>query len=100
MTGSRNLALLGWLAALAIAGVASTAFAEDPGSFGNRLEGATIGLPLGAAPAPGLYTGRETTYFGLASGGVNGSDLGSSAKLNGGRVVSPAIMQAQPLRLR
>ena len=64
MTRLRNV-VLGGLAALAIGGVASSALAEETGSFQNRLNGATIGLPLGALPPPGLYTGLETAYLGM-----------------------------------
>jgi hypothetical protein len=64
MTRLRQIAL-GGLAALAIGGVASSALAEESGSFQNRLSAATIGLPLGALPPPGLYTGLETAYLGM-----------------------------------
>jgi len=94
MTRLRNLAL-GGLAALAITSAASTAFADEPGSFQNRLQGATIGLPLGAAPPPGLYTGLETAYLGEV--GTSGKDAGNWATLTGGRVGLPAIAQAMPL---
>ena len=53
MTRLRQIAL-GGLAALAIGGAASSALAEESGSFQNRLGAATIGLPLGALPPPGL----------------------------------------------
>ncbi len=69
MTRLRNLAL-GGLAALAIGSFASSAFAEEPGSFYNRLNGATIGLPLGAAAPAGLYTGLETAYLGWPGSGA------------------------------
>ena len=69
MTRLRQIALAG-LAALAVGGTASSAFAEQAGTFQNRLNGATIGLPLGALPPPGLYSGLETAYLGLA--GQNG----------------------------
>ena len=71
MTRLRQIAMAG-LAAIAIGGVASSASAEEFGTFENRLAGATIGLPLGAAPPPGLYTGLETAYLGMANGGGNG----------------------------
>ncbi len=64
MTRMRNL-VLGGLAALAIGGAASSASAMETGTFQNRLNGATIGLPLGALPPPGLYTGLETAYLGI-----------------------------------
>jgi len=75
MTRLRNLAL-GGLAALAITGAATAAFAEEPGTFQNRLAGATIGLPLGAAAPPGLYTGLETAYLGFPATGVGNQAAG------------------------
>ena len=92
MTRLRNLAL-GGLAALAIGGVASSAFAEEPGSFQNRLQGATIGLPLGAAAPTGLYTGLETAYLGMV--GTQGASTGNFA--GGAHLFLPAIAQAVPL---
>jgi len=92
MTRLRNLAL-GGLAALAITGVASQALAEEPGSFENRLTGATIGLPLGALPPPGLYTGLETAYLGMV--GTSGLTTGNFA--GGLNIQLPAIAQAVPL---
>ncbi len=86
MTRLRNLAL-GGLTALAIGGVASTAFAVEPVDFQNRLNGATVGLPLGAAPPPGLYTGLETAYLGW-----DGQAYG-----NQGAAHINAIAQAVPL---
>jgi len=78
MTQLRKL-VLGGLAALAIGGAASSALAEEPGSFYNRLNGATIGLPLGALPPPGLYTGLETAYLGWpGKGNGNQGMLGTS----------------------
>ncbi len=87
MTRMRNIAL-GGLAALVMSGAASAAFAEEPGTFQNRLNGATIGLPLGAAPPPGLYTGLETAYLGLPA-------TGHGNQVNGLQV--NAIAQAVPL---
>jgi len=81
------------LAALAIGGVASSASATEAGSFENRLNGATIGLPLGAAPPPGLYTGLETAYLGMLSG----SSTSGHATGNYGSSVLPAVAQAVPL---
>ncbi len=90
MTRLRNV-VLGGLAALAIGGVASSALAEETGSFQNRLNGATIGLPLGALPPPGLYTGIETVYLGMLG-------VGPNTKGNQGTgLFLPAIAQAVPL---
>ena len=89
MTRLRNI-VLGGLAALAIGGTASSALAEETGTFQNRLNGATIGLPLGALPPPGLYTGLETAYLGMVGTGghATGNDCCSFL---------PAIAQAVPL---
>src|SRR6201993_185882 len=70
MTRLRQIAMAG-LAAIAIGGVASSASAMETGNFENRLYGATIGLPLGALPPPGLYTGLSTAYLGMLSGSSN-----------------------------
>jgi len=99
MTRLRNL-VLGGIAVLAIGGAATSALAEETGTFQNRLNGATIGLPLGALPPAGLYTGLETAYLGLPS------DVTSSGHSVGNQCVGtttgacanlPAIAQAVPL---
>jgi hypothetical protein len=92
MTQLRKV-LIGGLAALAIGGVASSASAMETGTFQNRLNGATIGLPLGALPPPGLYTGLETAYLGMV--GTSGASSGNAA--GGARLFLPAIAQAVPL---
>ena len=98
MTRLRQIAMAG-LAAIAIGGVASSASAMETGTFQNRLNGATIGLPLGAAPPPGLYTGLETAYLGMA-----GRQFGTQrrkpvrcAYAGGGCAALPALAQAVPL---
>jgi hypothetical protein len=101
MTRLRQIAMAG-LAAIAIGGVASSASAMETGTFQNRLNGATIGLPLGALPPPGLYTGLETAYLGLLpSSGTQGASAGNQcarATAPGtGCSVLPAIAQAVPL---
>jgi len=87
------------LAALAIAGAASSALAEESGSFQNRLSGATIGLPLGALPPAGLYTGLETAYLGMPSSvRSTGSFLAAAGAPPGSvRFALPAIANAIPL---
>ncbi len=93
MTRLRNV-VLGSLAALAIGGVASSASANEVGTFQNRLTGATIGLPLGALPPPGLYSGLETAYLGYA--GTGGQTAGNwKVAIPGANL--PAIAQAVPL---
>jgi hypothetical protein len=92
MTRLKQIAMAG-LAALTIGGVASSASAMESGTFQNRLNGATIGLALGALPPPGLYTGLETAYLGMLSGsGTSGKAAG-----NFGGSVLPALAQAVPL---
>ena len=98
MTRLRQIALAG-LAAVAIGGAASSASAEQFGTFENRLAGATIGLPLGAAPPPGLYTGLETFYLGVFNGGGNGGhSIGNWCIPAGNHCANlPAVGQAVPL---
>ena len=93
MTRLRNV-VLGGLAALAIGGVASSALSEESGSFQNRLNGATIGLPLGALPPPGLYSGLETAYLGMLGVGPNTRGNQGAPPAN---FYLPAIAQAVPL---
>ncbi len=94
MTRLRNI-VLGGIAALAIGGVAGSASAMESGTFQNRLNGATIGLPLGALPPPGLYTGLETAYLGML--GSSGPSTGNYASGTGAGINLPAIAQAVPL---
>lgn len=76
MTRLRNI-VLGGLAAVAIGGAASSAFAEETATFQNRLNGATEGLPLAAAPPPGVYTGLATVFLGYI--GTSGRSTGNQA---------------------
>ena len=98
MTRLRQIAL-GGLAALAIGGAASSALAEESGSFQNRLSAATIGLPLGALPPPGLYTGLETAYLGMPQTVPStGTFLpGPPGPNQGTHLALPAIANAVPL---
>ena len=97
MTRLRQIAMAG-LAAIAIGGVASSASAMETGTFQNRLNGATIGLPLGAAPPPGLYTGLETAYLGMV-GAIRDTapETSALAVTGGGCAALPALAQAVPL---
>jgi hypothetical protein len=97
MTRLRQIAMAG-LAAIAIGGVASSASAEEFGTFENRLAGATIGLPLGALPPPGIYTGLETAYLGVfQGGGQEGRSAGNWCIRSGNGCANlPAIAQAVP----
>ena len=102
MTRLRQIAMAG-LAAVAIGGVANSAQASETGTFENRLNGATIGLPLGALPPPGLYTGLTTAYLGMLSGSsTTGASTGNQCAAvgppgSGKCAVLPAIAQAVPL---
>ncbi len=64
MNRLKRLALGGAAAALIMTGATSQSFAVEPADGTNAAPtgGASIGLPLGAAPPPGLYTGLETTF--------------------------------------
>jgi hypothetical protein len=66
MRNLRGLALGSLAAALLTAYAVNTSYAVEPGDYENYLRGATVGLPLGAAPPPGLYSGL-TTLFGVNS---------------------------------
>jgi hypothetical protein len=98
MTGLRQLALVG-LSAVAVGAAASLAFAAETSSFQNRLGSATIGLPLGAAPPPGLYTGLQTFYLDVIppGGASNGTWCISPSTINGKCANLPVIAQAVPL---
>jgi hypothetical protein len=98
MTRFRKI-VMGGLAALAIGGTAGSASAMEFGTFQNRLNGATIGLPLGALPPAGLYTGLETVYLGmLGNGGAPvGNWQNALTTLTGHNPNLPAIAQAVPL---
>jgi len=95
MTRLRQMTIAG-LAAIAIGATAGSAFAEEIGSFQNRLNGATIGLPLGAAPPPGIYTGLETAYIDINGGGRSNGQW-CVAGAGGACANLPAIAQAVPL---
>ncbi len=101
MTRLRQIAMAG-LAAIAIGGVASSASAMETGTFQNRLNGATIGLPLGALPPPGIYTGLSTAYLGMLSGSSSsgasaGNQCATTPATGRNCAVLPAIAQAVPI---
>ena len=68
-----NLASAGLTAAAFVSATTTRSFAVEPADYENYLRGATVGLPLGAAPPPGLYTGLSTLY------GVNSFAHGNQA---------------------
>jgi hypothetical protein len=88
MTRLRQVALGGIAAALMVTGAVSKSFAEEPGTFKNRLNGATIGLPLGALPPEGLYAGFEQAFLGWPGKGTGNQAPG---------LFLPAITGAVPL---
>jgi hypothetical protein len=59
MTRLQSLIVGGATAALVLGGTASKSFAVETLDFTNHLFGGSVGLPLGAAPPPGLYSGAE-----------------------------------------
>jgi len=87
MTRLRQI-VLGGLAALTMAGAASSAFAMEAGTFQNRLNGATIGIPAGAAAPPGVYSGLETAYLGMPGSGKGNQAPG---------LYLPAVAEAVPI---
>lgn len=74
MTRLRSIALGGAAAALIVAGATSKSFAVEAGTF-QYLAGGTIGIPVGAAAPPGLYTG--VTYWESPFGGMTGNQGGT-----------------------
>jgi len=62
MTRLKKIVLGSMTAALVVGGAVTQGFALEAGSFDNRLNGGSVGLPLGAAAPPGIYTGIETLY--------------------------------------
>jgi hypothetical protein len=82
MTRVRSLVLGSVAAALVMGGAVSKSFAIEIGTFTNNLTGGSIGLPLGAAPPPGVYSGFESLYG--APGGQNGNNVGNQGLNNNG----------------
>ncbi len=96
MTRLRQLALLA-LAAVAVGATASSVFAAETVSFQNRLAGATIGLPAGAAPSPGLYTGLSTFYLDMIPPGAASNGTWCIRTSGGACANLPAVAQVVPL---
>jgi hypothetical protein len=71
-----------------MAGAVSKSFAIEPNDFTNYLRGATQGLPLGAAPPPGLYGSLGADATGLPSGQFN---AGSGNQTIPGKTTAPAF---------
>jgi hypothetical protein len=64
---------------------ASGAFAAEPGDFQENLRGATIGIPAGALPPPGLYGGLETF---IGPNGVGQGQNGAAEGANSGHGIT------------
>ena len=72
---------------------AGQSFAVEPGDFQANLRGVTIGIPLGAAPPPGLYAGM-TTFLGLNNTGVGQNSAGAGANGGNGLTVMGEMISA------
>lgn len=82
----------GSVAAAALLLGSGQSFAAEPGDFQATLRGATIGIPLGALPPPGLYGGLET-FIGRGDGqGQNGAAAGAGPYGKGLTVFGEAIV--------
>lgn len=95
MTLQARTAFYGSVAAATLLVTASQSFAVEPGDFQATLRGVTIGIPLGAAPPPGLYASIETFTGPNAEGTGQNS---ASAGANGGRGLT-VFGQAESLSL-
>lgn len=85
----------GSVAAAALCMAAGPGFAAEPGDFQATLAGITIGIPLGAAPPPGLY-GSLTTFVGQGNGtgqnsAANGANNGKGATATG-ELIMPSLV--------
>lgn len=76
-TGTRTV--FGVVVALALVAGSDRVLAGEAGSFGNTLQGATIGLPVAVPPPPGLYGLLETAFgpSGVGTGQNNGTTVHS-----------------------
>lgn len=89
MTRLKSLAIGSAAAAVLMAGAVSQSFALEPGSFDNRLNGGTIGIPLGASAPAGVYTGLGTLY--------TPGYIGNGNRAGGSGLNFPSVGQAVPL---
>jgi hypothetical protein len=88
--------LYGSIAATALFAATAPSFAIEPGDFQATLRGATIGIPAGALPPPGLYGALETFI------GPNGVGEGQNSAAQGansghgltvfGEAISPSLL--------
>ncbi|MGP0095102.1 MAG: transporter [Xanthobacteraceae bacterium] len=83
--------LYGAVSAAALTAIAGPSFAIEAGDFNSTLRGATIGVPLGAAPPPGVY-GDLLIFQGIDGRGT-GQNNGISVF---GDAFAPALVWAAP----
>ena len=74
----------------------SKSFAVESSSFTNTLGGASVGVPAGAAPPPGVYTGIEVVWPlpAVAYGNAGASSVdptGSSKKIGAAIGIIPVV---------
>jgi Putative MetA-pathway of phenol degradation len=81
MTQHTRTTFLGSVALAAFFLTANQSFAIEPGDFNATLAGASIGIPLGAAPPPGLYASTESF---VGPNAVGTGQNGAAAGANGG----------------
>ncbi len=87
----------GSVAAAALLMATGPSFAIEPGDFQATLAGATIGIPLGAAPPPGLY-GALQTFIGGPNAAGTGQNSASAGADNGrglsvtGEAIVPSLV--------
>jgi len=96
MTGLRKLILGTGVTASVLAAGVGQGFSAEPGDFQATLRGATMGIPLGAAPPPGVYFDLETFV------GPNGVGQGQNSAADGanaghgltvfGEAIAPALI--------
>jgi hypothetical protein len=89
MTRLKSLAIGSAAAAVMMAGAVSQSFALEPGSFDNRLNGGTIGIPLGASAPAGVYTGLGTLY--------TPGYIGAGTRAGGSGLNFPSVGEAVPV---
>lgn len=92
-----KIAILGSIATTALAIASGPSFAIEPGDFQATLAGATIGIPGGALPPPGLYGGLETFVGPNANGtGQNSPATGAGPYGKGlsvfGEAITPSLL--------
>jgi hypothetical protein len=86
MTRHTRTTFLGSVALAAFFLTANQSFAIEPGDFNATLAGASIGIPLGAAPPPGLYTSIES-FVGPNAVGTGQNSASAGANLGHGLTV-------------